>query len=130
MKAASITIDRKNKTISILMALETARPSKATGKTMLIASTRGLRISAATYARRPVYFTANVLYYPAKPTNTDGAQRELSRVVKDREGEDEDLPAWLRERPKRNEPDQEPKIRGRSADRASRRKLIELPRKK
>jgi hypothetical protein len=97
---------------------------------MLIASTRGLRTSKETYARRPVYFTANVLYFPASPKNSDGAHRELSRVVKDREGEDEDLPAWLRERPKRNEPDQEPKIRGRQADRASRRKLIEIPKKK
>ena len=45
MKAPAITIDRKLKKVTIEMALETARPSKATGRTMLIASTRGLRTS-------------------------------------------------------------------------------------
>jgi hypothetical protein len=128
MKAPSLTIDRKNKTITAVMALETARPSKATGKTMLIASTRGLRTSAETYARRPVYFTANVLYYPAKPTNTDGAQREISREIED---EDEDIfESPRKRRAKRNEPDQEPELRSSLSDRATRRKLIEIPKKK
>jgi hypothetical protein len=126
MKAASIMIDRKNKTISILMPLETARPSKATGKTMLIASTKGLRTSTATYARRPVYFTANVLYYPANPTSTDGADRKFSREL-----EDEHKPEWPRDRrAKRNESDQEPELRRLLSGRATHRKLIEIPKEK
>ncbi len=63
----SITIDRKLKMVTIVMPLESARPSKATGKTMLIASTRGLKTSSETYAHRPVCFTANVLYFPVRP---------------------------------------------------------------
>jgi hypothetical protein len=63
MKAPALTIDRKNKTITIVMALEPARPSKATGKTMVIGSTKGLRTSAEQFARRPVCFTANVIYF-------------------------------------------------------------------
>jgi hypothetical protein len=67
MMNPSITVDRKLKRVTIVMALESARPSKATGKTMLIASTRGLKTSTETYAHRPVCFTANVLYFPARP---------------------------------------------------------------
>ncbi len=72
MISPSIIIDRKRKKVTIEMALETARPSKATGRTMLIASTRGLRASPELYARRPVCFTANVFFYPAKRVNSGG----------------------------------------------------------
>jgi len=65
MKAPSLTIDRQNKTITIVMALAAARPSKSTGKTMVIGSTKGLRTSAEQFARRPVCFTANVFFYSA-----------------------------------------------------------------
>jgi hypothetical protein len=77
MKAPSMTIDRKQKTATIVMPLEKARPSKATGKTMLIASTRGNRTSTETYAHRPVCFTANVFFYPAKPVLADGVPPEF-----------------------------------------------------
>jgi hypothetical protein len=70
MMPPSITINRKLKKVTIEIALETARPSKATGRTMLIASTRGLRTSTETYARRPVLFTANVFFYPANPVDS------------------------------------------------------------
>ena len=68
MKQSSIQIDRENKTVTIVMALEKPRPSKSTGKTRVIATTGGLRSSAESYARQPVFFTANVFFYP---TNTD-----------------------------------------------------------
>jgi hypothetical protein len=71
MKQPTITIDRQNKVVTVTMPLETARPSKATGKTMVIASTRGLRTSAETYARRPVWFTANVVFYPANRVSAE-----------------------------------------------------------
>ena len=70
MKPPSITIDRKLKTVTIVMALESARPSKATGRTMVIASTRGLRTSNEQYAKRPVLFTANVFFYPVNPVDS------------------------------------------------------------
>jgi hypothetical protein len=76
MKAPSLTIDRKNKAITIVMALEAAHPSKATGKTMVIGSTKGLRTSAEKFARRPVCFTANVVYFPAKPANSGGGSAD------------------------------------------------------
>jgi len=72
MKAPSLTIDRKNKTITVVMALEVAHPSKATGKTMVIGSTKGLRTSTEQFARRPVCFTANVVYFPANRFNSGG----------------------------------------------------------
>jgi hypothetical protein len=88
MKAPSITIDRKLKTVTLVLSLETARPSKATGKTMLIASTRGLRTSNEQYARRPVLFTANVFFYPANPVDSGegsedstGAGDDSPRVI-------------------------------------------------
>ena len=74
MKAPTLTIDRKNKTITIVMALEPARPSKATGKTMVIGSTKGLRTSAEQYAKRPVLFTANVFFYPVNPADSGEGQ--------------------------------------------------------
>jgi hypothetical protein len=59
-----LTIDRAKKTVTVVMPLETAHPSKATGKTRLIASTHGSRVSQVFYFRRPVCFTANVFFYP------------------------------------------------------------------
>ena len=124
MRAASLTIDRKNKTITIVLVLETARPSKATGKTMLIASTRGLRTSRETYARRPVYFTANVLYFPANKKNADGVHPRLNR-------EHEDTPGRPRKlRAKRNEPDQVSDLRRSGSDRATRSGLLEISKQK
>jgi hypothetical protein len=79
MKAPAITIDRKRKKATIEMALETARPSKATGKTMLIASTRGLRTSPELYAHRPVFFTANVFFYPANALNSGRSGADSAR---------------------------------------------------
>ena len=54
MRQPSVEIDRKNKTVTITMALEKPHPSRSTGKTRVIASTSGLRTSAESYARRPV----------------------------------------------------------------------------
>ena len=72
MTQPAIKIDRKTKTVTITLALEKARPSRSTGKTRLIASTGGLKTSAESYARRPVFFTANVFFFPLK-TN-EGAE--------------------------------------------------------
>jgi hypothetical protein len=79
MMSPSISIDRKLKKVIIEMALETARPSKASGKTMLIASTRGLRTSPELYARRPVLFTANVFFYPANTANSERSGADSAR---------------------------------------------------
>jgi hypothetical protein len=81
MKPPSLTLDRKNKTITIVIGLEAAHPSKATGKTMVIGSTKGLRTSTAQFARRPVCFTANVVYFPAKLVNSgDSADSNATNV--------------------------------------------------
>ena len=71
MKQPSMEIDRKNKTVTVVMPLEKPRPSKSTGKTRVIATTGGLKTSTESYARRPVCFTANVFFYPATPLNLD-----------------------------------------------------------
>ncbi len=76
MTKTSIQIDRKNKQVTITMPLQKPHPSKSTGKTLVIATTGGLRISEESYARRPVYFTANVFFYPATPLNPDEVSGE------------------------------------------------------
>lgn len=76
MKAPILTIDRKNKTTTITMPLVAAHPSKATGRTMVISTTRGLRSSTETYSRQPVWFTANVFFYPSRSVNSHGDSRD------------------------------------------------------
>jgi hypothetical protein len=73
MITPSISIDRKQKKVTIEMALEAAHPSKGTGKTMVIASTRGLRTSTERFAHRPISYTANVFSYPTRPVNSSGS---------------------------------------------------------
>jgi hypothetical protein len=76
-----LTIDRAKKTVTVVMPLETAHPSKATGKTRLIASTHGSKVSQAFYFRRPVCFTANVFFYPqdSKSNQRGGSQGSETR---------------------------------------------------
>jgi len=59
----SIKIDKKKKTISIVMPLEKPRPS-ASGKTLLLANTRGLKTGEAVYEGRPVIAVASAFVYP------------------------------------------------------------------
>jgi hypothetical protein len=73
MKHPSIQIDRKNKTVTIVMPLEKPRPSRSTGKTLVIATTGGLKTSEELYARQPVCFSANVFFYPKKAAETEGS---------------------------------------------------------
>ena|ERR1039458_4805150 len=80
MRQPSVEIDRKNKTVTITLALEKPRPSRSTGKTRLIASTGGLKTSAESYARRPVFFTANVFFFPLK---TDEGEEHLEPKEKE-----------------------------------------------
>lgn len=82
MKATSVAIDRKLKTVTIVMPLETARPSK-TGKTMLIATTKGLRTSTEQYARRPIFFTGNLFFYAANAVDSGGVSADSSRTIDD-----------------------------------------------
>src|SRR5579872_5500449 len=81
MMQPSIKVDRKLKTVTIVMPLETARPSK-TGKTMLIATTKGLRTSTEQYARRPVFFTGNAFFYAASSV-TSGSDNTDSNGTND-----------------------------------------------
>ena len=76
MKQSSVQIDRKNKTVPVVMPLEKPRPSKSTGKTLVIATTGGLKTSGESYARRPVCFTANAFFYPTSPMRR--AERDAS----------------------------------------------------
>jgi hypothetical protein len=76
MTQPTIQIDRKNKQVTITMPLQKPHPSKSTGKTLVIASTGGLRTSEESYARQPVWFTANVFFYPATPLNPDADEKQ------------------------------------------------------
>jgi hypothetical protein len=99
MKQTSIQIDRENKTVTIVMPLEKPRPSKSTGKTRVIATTGGLRTSEELYSRQPVFFTANVFFFPPTPLNVDEsgqhsmAGEEVSRSTKRNRDRRRDLAA-------------------------------------
>ncbi len=70
MTKTSIRVDRRNKTVTIVMRLEKPRPSRSTGKTLVIATTGGLKTSEESYARQPVCFTANVFFFPKNASET------------------------------------------------------------
>ena len=58
---ALIEIDRKKKTVTITMPLESPRRS-ASGKNMLIASTRGMKSGEVNFMRKPVSVIANAFF--------------------------------------------------------------------
>jgi hypothetical protein len=75
----------KNGTLVIELPLEKPRPS-ATGKTLLVASTRGVKRSAALYKGQNISVVANAFIFPngqfseakakTSKANTDDDQRE------------------------------------------------------
>ena len=76
----SVAIDRKKKTVTVVMALEKAHPSKSSGKTRVIATTRGCRSGAENYCHQAVWFTANVFFYPqdSKSNKRGGSPSEVA----------------------------------------------------
>ena len=58
----SVQLDRKKKILTIKMPLEAPRPS-ASGKTTLIASTRGVQTTDVAYRGRPVAIVANAFFF-------------------------------------------------------------------
>jgi hypothetical protein len=58
----SVELDKKKKLLTIRLPLEKPRPS-ASGKTMLIASTEGLKTGEATYSGHAVTVVANAFFY-------------------------------------------------------------------
>jgi hypothetical protein len=80
-------MDRKNRTFTFTMPLEKLRPS-ATGKTLLLASTRGCQATDLRHSGRPVVVVANAFIYadqrkPAKGKTRPGSEpgpKEKSRT--------------------------------------------------
>jgi hypothetical protein len=72
----SVELDRKKKLLTIKLPLEKPRPS-ASGKTMLIASTRGLKSGDATYSGHPVAVVANAFFY-LDPPQSDRAKSKAA----------------------------------------------------
>ena len=58
-----VTIDLKSKTLTVVMPLETPKPS-ASGKTMVIASTRGNMVSDAQFNGKAVTIGLNAYFKP------------------------------------------------------------------
>lgn len=56
-----VTISKDNKTLTIEIPLEDPQPS-ASGKTMVVASTRGNMTTTATYDGKPLTVGLNVYY--------------------------------------------------------------------
>jgi hypothetical protein len=93
----SVKLDPKKKTLTIKMPLEKARRS-ASGKTLVVASTHGCKISEAVLSGRPVVVTANAFVYPRKqpsrpgtvvhprrkPVQTNGGKRRSQAGLKTR----------------------------------------------
>jgi hypothetical protein len=78
------TIDPQMKTISITMPLQTARPSRSTGKTLVIATTHGCQVTDARRFGRPVVVTANAFVYANKLEKVDSAKTQPPRPPKKR----------------------------------------------
>jgi hypothetical protein len=73
----SVAFDKKRKLLVIKMPVEKPRPS-ASGKTLLIATTRGLHMGGATYSGRPIAVVANAFIYPElhRHSETDRPSKE------------------------------------------------------
>jgi len=63
MAIQKVTIDKKAKTITVVLDLETPRPS-ASGKTLVVASTRGNTVSDAEVNGKPVVIGFNAYIKP------------------------------------------------------------------
>jgi hypothetical protein len=95
--SVSVKLDPKKKILTIRMPLEKARRS-ASGKTFVVASTHGCKISEAVLSGRPVVVTANAFVYPRalpprsgtavhprrKPLQTNGGKRRNQAGLKAR----------------------------------------------
>jgi hypothetical protein len=64
--SVTVELDKKKKIVTIKMPLESPRPS-ASGKTKLIASTRGVKSSDMSYLGHPVMVVANAFFYDEQP---------------------------------------------------------------
>lgn len=82
MTPTSIRIDRKNKTVTIVMELQKPHPSRSSGKTKVIATTAGLRTSDESYARRPVLYTANAFFFPKNAKETKDHSATIKEEVR------------------------------------------------
>jgi hypothetical protein len=80
----SVELDKKKKLLTIRLPLEKPWPS-ASGKTMLIASTRGLKTGDATYSGHPVSVVANAFFYltpsPPERSKSKAAAHALNKEV-------------------------------------------------
>jgi len=65
----SVTLDKTKKMLTIQLPLEKPRIS-ASGKTLLIGSTHGLRTGEAMHRGQPVVVVANAFVYPEPEPNT------------------------------------------------------------
>jgi hypothetical protein len=73
--AVTVELDKKKKTLTITMPLESPRPS-ASGKTRLIASTRGVKSGAVSYMGKAVSVVANAFYYDEESVETTPKRKE------------------------------------------------------
>jgi hypothetical protein len=69
-----VSIDQSKKTITMTLPLQQARPSKSSGKTLVIASTHGCQVTDAKRLGRPVFVTANFLVYAAEKKRVKGSK--------------------------------------------------------
>ncbi len=76
-------INREKRTLVVEIPLQKATPSKNSGKTLVIATTRGCKTTETRYSRRPIVVTANAFIYPTQ--RAQHATREEGGKAPDRE---------------------------------------------
>jgi hypothetical protein len=64
----------EGKTLIIRLPLQKPVPSKASGKTLVIASTHGVVTTAARHRGRPIVVVANAFVYPTTEKELHGGQ--------------------------------------------------------
>jgi hypothetical protein len=74
----SIRLDENQKTVTITMPIEEELRPSASGKTLIVATTRGLKTASSTYYGRPVFAAANVFIY--RQDKAGAATKVRSRV--------------------------------------------------
>lgn len=79
----------KNGNLMIELPIEKPRPS-ATGKTLLIASTRGVKRSSSRYNGRTVSIVANAFVYPDSQASEQTWNAKVRLDQNDEEGDDDD----------------------------------------
>jgi hypothetical protein len=75
----SIHLDENQKTVTITLPIEEKLRPSGSGKTLIVATTRGLKTASSTYFGRPVFAAANVFVYRKDKSGSRTIVRERAK---------------------------------------------------